>query len=259
MQNLKTWFWFFILVLTDCGMAAAERPATIERVKASVVGVGTYLRTRVPPVELRATGFVVADGRHVLTNAHAVPDAGGMKDFEQLRVIVGRAGRPGLRSAELVARDQEHDLALLRIAGPPMQPLELRAEPPVREGEEYLFTGFPIGMVLGFYPVTHRAMVASLVPIAMPAGQGAELSAERVRRLRRKPFTVIQLDGTAYPGNSGSPLYDPRDGRVVGILNSVLVKRTRENLLKDPSGISYAIPVLHALPLLRQAGVNERR
>ena len=254
------WLWVWLTLMFSVGeLEGAERPETIERVKASVLGVATHLRTRVPPVELRATGFVVGDGRHVLTNAHAIPDGGNMKDFERLQVIVGRAGQPGLRNAELVARDREHDLALLRIAGPPMQPLELRAEPPIREGEEYLFTGFPIGMVLGFYPVTHRAMVASLVPIAMPATQGAELSAERVRRLRRKPFTVIQLDGTAYPGNSGSPLYDPRDGRVVGILNSVLVKRTRENLLKHPSGISYAIPAKHALQLLHQARVDKRQ
>ena len=53
---------------------------------------------------------------------------------------------------------------------------------------------------------------------------------------------VMQLDGTAYPGNSGSPLYDPETGEVVGIVNSVVVKATRESILSQPSGISFAIP-----------------
>ena len=46
---------------------------TIARVKPSIVGVGTVQKTRRPPSILRGTGFVVADGRHVITNAHVIP------------------------------------------------------------------------------------------------------------------------------------------------------------------------------------------
>jgi S1-C subfamily serine protease len=65
---------------------------------------------------------------------------------------------------------------------------------------------------------------------------------------------VFQLDATAFPGNSGSPLYDPDTGAVVGIINKVFVQETKENLLAKPSGISYAIPIRYALPLLKKAG-----
>jgi S1-C subfamily serine protease len=61
---------------------------------------------------------------------------------------------------------------------------------------------------------------------------------------------VFQLDGTAYPGNSGSPVYHPASGEVVGIVNSVLVKGTKESALKTPSGITYAIPVQKLKALL---------
>ena len=44
-------------------------------------------------------------------------------------------------------------------------------------------------------------------------------------------------------GNSGSPLFDTRTGEVVGILNMVFVKGTRESALSNPTGISYAIPI----------------
>jgi S1-C subfamily serine protease len=51
------------------------------------------------------------------------------------------------------------------------------------------------------------------------------------------------LDATAYPGNSGSPLYIPETGEVVGVINKVFVKESREAVLEKPSGITYAIPV----------------
>src|SRR5947207_10185814 len=47
--------------------------STIERVKGSVVAVGTFERTRVPAFQFRATGFAVGDGSLVATNAHALP------------------------------------------------------------------------------------------------------------------------------------------------------------------------------------------
>ena len=69
---------------------------------------------------------------------------------------------------------------------------------------------------------------------------------------------MFQLDATAYPGNSGSPLYHPQTGRVVGVINKVFVKETTENVLKDPSGITYAIPARYAEALMTKAGLKAR-
>ena len=62
---------------------------------------------------------------------------------------------------------------------------------------------------------------------------------------------VYQLDATAYPGNSGSPLYHASSGEVIGVINKVYVKSTREAVLSDPSAITYAIPIRFLLPLLQ--------
>jgi S1-C subfamily serine protease len=70
------------------------------------------------------------------------------------------------------------------------------------------------------------------------------------------PFNILQLDATAYPGSSGSPLYDVDTGRVLGVINSVYVKNTRESAIKDPSGITYAIPVDYVRNLMNKAGVR---
>ena len=60
----------------------------------------------------------------------------------------------------------------------------------------------------------------------------------------------IAETATAFPGNSGSPVYRIDNGEIIGILNKVLLKSGKESALSDPSGISYAIPVVYIKQLL---------
>jgi len=233
---------------------AANLSETIKIIKPSIVGVGTFLITRRPPARLLGTGFVVADGRHVLTNAHVIAAVGELARNEKLVIFIGSGERIEQRVVEPVSKDRAHDVALLRLTGTPLPALKLGRDDAVEEGREIAFTGFPIGAVLGLFPVTHRGIVSALTPVANPAIVPGQLDAAMIRRLR-EPFLVFQLDATAYPGNSGSPLYDPESGRVLGIVSSVFVKRTKENLLKDPSGITYAIPIRFARRLIEDAGL----
>jgi S1-C subfamily serine protease len=147
--------------------------------------------------------------------------------------------------------ERQHDLALLRIEGAALSPLALGNSTAVSEGERYLFTGFPIGSALGIYPATHGAVISALVPIAIPLPDSKQLDPKVVRRLGDPNFPVFQLDATAYPGSSGSPLYSPESGEVVGVINMVFVKGTKEAALSSPSGITYAIPIQHLKNMLR--------
>jgi S1-C subfamily serine protease len=194
----------------------------------------------------------VADGHHVLTNGHVVPEVLDTAKRETLVVFVGQGKTGEMRPAHVVARDTVHDVALLQIEGAPLPALTLAAPGTVREGALYAFTGFPLGLILGLHPVTHRGIISAIIPIATPVMHPKQLTPAMIERLK-EPFEVLQLDATAYPGNSGSPLYDPETGEVVGILNMVFVKASKENLLSQPSGISYAIPIQHAHQLLKQA------
>ena len=228
------------------GPAGADNgaPATIARVKGSVVAVGTFERLRNPQFNFAGTGFVVGKGLTIATNEHVLARELAVERGEVLAIAaLAGEGKVDIRAARKAAADTAHDLALLEIEGAPLEPLRLGDSARVREGETYLFTGFPIGTVLGMHPVTHRAMIAALTPIVIPAARADKLDARAVRRLSAGAFPVFQLDATAYPGNSGSPVYDSASGEVVGIVNSVFVKGTKESALTAPSGITYAIPV----------------
>ena len=235
-------------------VAAADLVETLRRIKPSIVAVGTYQATRRPPALLLATGFVVSDGNHVATNAHAIPASLNGPEREKLVVFIRRGTAIERRSVTQVIKDEAHDLAILRITGPAISALRLAGDGGIQEGQSVAFTGFPIGAVLGLYPATHRGIVAAIVPIGNPQVSVSELDSRMIRQLSQ-PFPVFQLDATAYPGNSGSPLYDPETGSVLGIVSSVFVKATKERVLQDPSGITYAIPVSHLRSLLQENGL----
>jgi S1-C subfamily serine protease len=237
-------------------LVRAQPLDTIARVKASIVAVGTVQKLRSPQFQFLGTGFAVGDGSLIATNAHVVakPLATG-NDPELLAIAIpsDNPQRAQVRVVQRAGMDAERDLALLKMPGPPLPALSMGDSDKVREGEQFLVTGFPIGSVLGLFAATHRAMIAAVTPIAIPVADARKLDNEMVRRLQAGAFPVFQLDATTYPGNSGSPLYDPDTGEVVGVLNMVFVKGTKENALTNPSGISYAIPAKHLQVLIAAA------
>ncbi|MCP3667262.1 MAG: trypsin-like serine protease [Gammaproteobacteria bacterium] len=243
-----------LLLVTD--QVSAGLPDTVVQIKQSVVAVGTYQATARPPSKFMGTGFVVADGRYVITNAHVIPDVINYKRKESLSVFLRNGDKIERRGAKVIAKDEEHDLALLEIGGHPVLPVVLSSSAHIREGEIVGFTGFPVGMVLGLYPVTHRGIVSAITPIVIPAMGSSQLTPAQIKRMR-SPFNVYQLDATAYPGNSGSAVYDVETGEVIGVINSVLVKKTKESALTSPTGISYAIPVRYVRDLLKSGGVSQ--
>lgn len=254
-------FWRFLglFCLTSLFSAAAlpvraDLPELIGQVRPAIVAVGTARPVKRanasgPALKYLGTGFVVGNGLQVITNYHVVPEKLDAEAKEVLAVFTGHGGQGEVRRARVLRADPEHDVVLLGIGGAPLPALRLADDDRVREGQDIAFTGFPIGMVLGLYPATHRGIVSAITPIVIPAQSSRSLSAEQIRRIR-SPFDVYQLDAVAYPGNSGSPVYELRSARVIGVINSVMVKNTKESALSDPSGISYAIPVRYARALL---------
>jgi S1-C subfamily serine protease len=235
---------FCLALLLACAPCRADESLaqTIARVKPSIVGVGSLQKTRTPPMNFIGTGFVAGDGLSVLTCAHVIQKLLDANPNEVIGILTGQGEMAQFRPAKVQALDTEHDLALLRLTGAPLPALALGDAATVREGQALAFTGFPLGTLLGLHHVTHRATVSSLTPVVMPSENAQRLDVRRLAQLQKAPYTVFQLDATAYPGSSGSPLFDPETGLVYGIVNMVYVKGLKEAAISAPSGITYAIP-----------------
>lgn len=246
------------LVATSLGVfgraQAVDATATIARVKPSIVAMGTFAPTQSPQFQFRGTGFVVGDGTLVVTNAHVVPEKLDAARRETFGFVVpgGGEGRAHFRAAEPIVAEPGHDLAILRQRGEALPALTIGDSDQVKEGQEVLLTGFPIGAVLGAFAATHRGMIAAITPIAIPQARSGDLNPKVLRRLAAGSFPIFQLDATAYPGNSGSPVYDPATGHVLGVVNMVLVRSTKESAISQPSGITYAVPARYLRQLLDQ-------
>lgn len=240
-----------VLVMMLPALALSALPDLIERVKPSVVAVGTFDRTRSPAFILRGTGFVLGNGNLVATNAHVIPESLNASGSEAVVIrLTSSSGEVLQRVARVAGSDKSHDLALLRIEGVPLQAIPLH-NGVVREGQSVVFMGFPIGTVLGLSTVTHRGIISAITPVALPGASAQQLNEKVIKRLKSGTFNVYQLDGTAYPGNSGGPLLDADTGEVIGVINMVFVKGTKESVLSQPSGITFAIPVQHLQELLQ--------
>lgn len=231
----------FTLLLNQ--VHAQTLPQLITKVKPSVVAIAIYNPTAAPRLKLIGSGFAIKPGNLVVTNFHVVDQLLDQSKNESLVVLSGSGREPKIHQILNRKHSQMHDLVILTIEQH-LPAVPLASSELVAEGTAVAFTGYPITGVLGLYPATHRAIVSAVTPIAIPTDHSTVLNAKMLRQLR-DPFMVYQLDGTAYPGNSGSALYHQQTGEVVGIINMVLVKGSREAVLSDPSGISYAIPVQH--------------
>lgn len=249
--------WVLLLCLAT-GPAHADVADTLARIKPGVVGVGTLHPTRSPRAQLRGTGFAVADGRLIVSCAHIFDSPPGKTSPEKIAVFTGSDRRMNAREARIVAIDRERDLVILQIDGEPLPALALGDAATAREGWDLYMTGFPLGAALGLNAATTRAGLAAITPIYTPPGSAARLKPGLIRQAR-DPFSIFQLDAISYPGNSGSPVWHPATGVVYGIVNSTVIKKSKEAALSAPSGITFAIPVNFVQELLATVRVNEAR
>lgn len=205
--------------------------ASVVQVRAGDTGVGAGV------VWPRVTNSQAAGPRETLivTCDHVVRAARGADV-----TVIAQEGGP-LR-ADVVARDPDHDLALLRARGQGPAAAEIGDSTSLRVGELVLAVGNPLGRVNAVTAgiVAARAPADPDLPVepiepdpardpAASPGDAAERPGRRGREPGREPRPdrgafqmpdLIQADISLYPGNSGGPLADAR-GRVVGINSMV--------------------------------------
>lgn len=244
----KIVFAFFAMGMCCLPVWAHENDATldehfpdlIETIKPSIVAVGTYYFNDIPKPQYLGTGFIIKGGKRLVTNFHVVAGLIEKKKLPYLRIFHKNFPPKGM-PAKILATDKFHDLAILEQKGTALPALKLADSSDAKEGYNIAFTGYPIGFILGLNPTTHTGIISSIAPLIKPSPTARIINGEMIRHLN-EPYDIFQLDATAYPGNSGSPVYRKSSGEVIGVINMVFVKGKKEHALTDPTGITYAIP-----------------
>ena len=237
------------LIHVDAHEDDQEFARLISRVKTGVVAIGVFDIKQTPMTRFIGTGFVIKPGNRIVTNHHVIEPIKRNQLFN-LRIFHRNFSKRGVK-AGLLAEDKFHDLAILEMKEKKAPVLDLAKQQVVREGYRIAFTGYPLGFILGLNATTHTGIISAISPIILPSPSSRNINTRLIKYLE-KPFEILQIDATAYPGNSGSPVYRTATGEVVGVINKVFIKGKKEHLLKDPSGITYAIPIEYVHRLIEQ-------
>jgi S1-C subfamily serine protease len=183
--------------LLDAYSQAVSAVAT--RVTPSVASLRVSRRVRGARVAAGAgSGVAITADGFLLTSAHVVAGGGA----------AGHATFADGRDLEfaVVGADPLSDLAVLRVAGGEVAPVELGDAERLRVGQLVVAIGNPHG-----YGGSVTAGVVSALGRSLPTRAGSTV---------RIIDNVIQTDAALNPGNSGGALADGR-GRVVGINTAV--------------------------------------
>ncbi len=129
--------------------------------------------------------------------------------------------------AKVVTADRRADLAVIRVHGEGLVPIELGDATSLRRGQIVLAMGNPLGLSNDGQVVVSQGVVAAV---------GRPLPETFGRQEDRYYGDMIQTTARIGPGNSGGPMIDIH-GRVVGIVTAMCARSS------ETSGFGFAVPI----------------
>jgi S1-C subfamily serine protease/regulation of enolase protein 1 (concanavalin A-like superfamily) len=217
----------------------------IRRVKDATV----YIKVKDGKSQGSGTGFVIrndgADSVLIATNRHVISHpAKGSEDDDDSKpagptppeptiTVVFRSGEgktveqaiPAVILGKDTTGDTSRDLAILSVKGVrnPPKAIEFQRAGQPTEGTELKIYGFPFGEMLNVAAKGNPAITVN------------KASVSSLRRDDRGELSLIQIDGSVNPGNSGGPIVD-LEGRLIGVTVAKL---------SVADGVGLAIPAAH--------------
>ena len=189
------------------------------KVEKAVVGITSKSEVIVPnffsnsqmtqDVEGYGSGVIISEDGYIVTNNHVVEGA------KELYVILSGAEEPV--KAELVGRDPQSDVAVVKIDKPNLTVAKLGDSGKVKKGEFAIAIGNPLGHEL-----------------AGTVNFGVISAVDRALQMEGKEMKLLQTDAAINQGNSGGALVN-MNGEVIG-MNTV--KLGGESV----EGLGFAIP-----------------
>lgn len=166
------------------------------------------------------TGIVLTEDGYILTNSHVIEDGYAV-------TVVMNSGRE--LTAELVGRDGQTDLAVLKVSAQDLVPAEFGISDELTVGDEALAIGNPLGEQL-------RGTLTNGIISAI----------NRDVMVNGRVMTLIQTTAALNEGNSGGPLINGK-GQVVGI-NTIKMMSSYSTI----EGLGFAIPTAQAKPIVEE-------
>ncbi len=165
------------------------------------------------PAQGQGSGFILDHQGHIATNYHVIADASNIEvqTWDKHRY-----------KAHIIGKDQRHDIALLQIDAPNLQPVLLSQSRDLVPGQKVYAIGNPFGL----NGTMTTGIISAIRSIRGPSGGEIE--------------NAIQTDAAINPGNSGGPLLNSR-GEVIGI--NTLIATDPNGQADQSAGIGFAIPI----------------
>jgi S1-C subfamily serine protease len=168
------------------------------------------------PEEGQGSGFIIDKEGHILTNYHVIANA---------RTVEVTLHNRKKYKATIVGTDKPHDLAVVQIKAPDLEPMKLGDSTNLQVGQKVYAIGNPFGLS----GTLTRGIVSSIRQVQEPDGMIID--------------EAIQTDAAINPGNSGGPLLNWH-GDVIGI-NTMIASNVGQS-----AGIGFAIPINTAKAVL---------
>ena len=214
--------------LTDAEAAPALLPAeqnniaVYKKALPSVVNITSNIVTfdffyGAVPEQGQGSGFILNKNGDILTNFHVVSNA------QTVEVTLYNKHQ---YKAQVLMTDKAHDLALLKIDAPNLQPATLATSRGLQVGQLVYAIGNPFGLS----GTMTRGIISSIRSVRGPMGNLIS--------------DAIQTDAAINPGNSGGPLLNSQ-GDVIG-MNTMIDTGGGAD---QNAGIGFAIPIDAARPL----------
>jgi Do/DeqQ family serine protease len=168
------------------------------------------------------SGVIVSREGHIITNHHVIAE----KDKIEVQLTDGR-----VFPAQLIASDEQTDIAIVKINADKIEPLPLGDSDATRVGQMVFAVGNPFGL--------QESVTRGII------------SAKGRRAVQDSGVEFLQTDAAVNQGNSGGPLINLR-GEIIGINSTIAASKQGAWI-----GISFAIPsniAKHALESVLKTG-----
>ena len=186
-------------------------------------------QTQTSTATASGSGIIISEDGYILTNNHIVATSSSESYYEvseATKVTVTLFNDETEYEAKIVGKDEQTDLAVIKIEKSGLSKAEFADSDSIKVGEFAMAVGNPLGMqssvTCGIISAVNREVTDS----------------------EGKKFTLIQTDASINSGNSGGALVNAK-GEVIGI-NTLKLSGT------GIEGMGFAIPINSAKSVIDQ-------